>query len=101
MEAVALPKNDGKSVVMFLKKNIFASSGTPIYIISDSYFCNKVFNAFLTKYRVKQHKIATPYNPQTSSQVEVSKREIKTILAKSINANWKYWERKLDDTLWA
>ncbi|XP_049355207.1 uncharacterized protein LOC125819809 [Solanum verrucosum] len=36
----------------------------------------------LSKYGVK-HKVATPYHPQTSGQVEVSNREIKSILAKT------------------
>jgi len=78
VEAVALPENDGKSVAGFLKKNIFSRFGIPKTIISDggSHFCNKVFSALLTKYGVKQHKVATPYHPQTSGQVEVSNREI-------------------------
>ncbi|XP_049391516.1 uncharacterized protein LOC125855908 [Solanum stenotomum] len=89
VKAVALPENDGKSVVGFLKKNIFSRFGIPRAIISDggSHFCNKVFSALLTKYGVKQHKVATPYHPQTSGQVEVSNREIKAILAKTVNAN--------------
>jgi len=103
VEAVALPENDGKSVAGFLKKNIFSRFGTPRAIISDggSHFCNKVFSALLTKYGVKQHKVATPYHPQMSGQVEVSNREIKTILAKTVNANRTDWARKLDDALWA
>ncbi|XP_049369932.1 uncharacterized protein LOC125834821 [Solanum verrucosum] len=103
VEVVALSENDGKSVVGFLKNNIFSRFGTPRAIISDggSHFCNKVFSALLTKYGVKQHKVATPYHPQTSGQVEVSNRETKTILEKTVNANRTDWARKLDDALWA
>ncbi|XP_015160358.1 uncharacterized protein [Solanum tuberosum] len=103
VEAIALPENDGKSVAGFLKKNIFSRFGTPRAIISDggSHFCNKVFSALLTKYGLKQHKVSTPYHPQTSGQVEVSNREIKAILAKTVNANRTDWARKLDDALWA
>ncbi|XP_049394674.1 uncharacterized protein LOC125858960 [Solanum stenotomum] len=54
----------------------------------------------LSKYGVK-HKVATPYHPQTSGQVEVSNREIKKILAKTVNVNRIDWSRKLDDALWA
>nr|XP_009799553.1 PREDICTED: uncharacterized protein LOC104245625 [Nicotiana sylvestris] len=47
-----------------------------------------------------KHKVATPYHPQLSGQVEVSSREIKNLLAKTINANRTDWSRKLDDALW-
>ncbi|XP_049405100.1 uncharacterized protein LOC125868515 [Solanum stenotomum] len=54
----------------------------------------------LSKYGVK-YKVATPYHPQTSGQVEVSNRKIKSILVKIVNANRTDWSRKLDDALWA
>ncbi|XP_070029399.1 uncharacterized protein [Nicotiana sylvestris] len=58
------------------------------------------FETLLTKYGVT-HKVTTPYNPQASGQVEVSNREIKSILSKTVNANWIDWSKKLDDALWA
>lgn len=76
-----IPTNDAKVVVKFLKKNIFTPFGTPCAIISDrgTHFCNNQFEASSTKYEV-QHMVATPYHPQTSSQVEIPNREIKIIL---------------------
>ncbi|RVW92013.1 Retrovirus-related Pol polyprotein from transposon 17.6 [Vitis vinifera] len=70
-------------VLKFLKENIFSRFGVPKAIISDggTHFCNKPFEALLAKYGVK-HKVATPYHPQTSGQVELANREIKNILMK-------------------
>ncbi|RVW79400.1 Retrovirus-related Pol polyprotein from transposon 17.6 [Vitis vinifera] len=47
--------------------------GVPKAIISDggAHFCNKPFETLLAKYGVK-HKVATPYHPQTSGQVELA-----------------------------
>ena len=53
----------------------------------------------MKKYGVT-HKVATPYHPQTSGQVEISNRAIKTILEKTVNASRKDWSSKLDDALW-
>ncbi|XP_070029294.1 uncharacterized protein [Nicotiana sylvestris] len=102
VEVVALPNNEVRSVVAFLKKNNFTRFGTPCAIISDGgpHFCNKYFDTLLSKYSVT-HKITAPYYPQASGQVEVSNREIKSILSKIVNDNRMNWSKKLDDALWA
>nr|XP_009794295.1 PREDICTED: uncharacterized protein LOC104241079 [Nicotiana sylvestris] len=101
-EFAVLPTNNAKVVVGFLKKNIFTRFGTPRAIISDggTHFCNRAFEKLFAKYDVR-HKVATPYHPQTSGQVEVSNREIKSVLTKTLNATRTDWARKLDDALWA
>ena len=88
VEAIALANNELKSVIAFLKKNIFSRYGTPRAIISDggSYFCNKLFKGILDKYGV-HNNIATLYHPQTSGKVVVSHNKIKQILSKTVNAN--------------
>ena len=54
----------------------------------------------MKKYSIT-HRLATPYHPQTSGQVEVSNKQIKQILEKTVNANRKDWSLKLTDALWA
>ncbi|RVW76312.1 Gag-Pol polyprotein [Vitis vinifera] len=102
VEAIPCRTNDHKVVLKFLKENIFSRFGVPKAIISDggTHFCNKPFEALLAKYGVK-HKVATPYHPQTSGQVELANREIKNILMKVVNTNRKDWSVKLLDSLWA
>ena len=53
-----------KTLLKFLKENIFSIFGVPKAIISygGSHFCNKPFENLLLKYGVK-HKVATPYHP--------------------------------------
>ncbi|RVW88188.1 Retrovirus-related Pol polyprotein from transposon 17.6 [Vitis vinifera] len=102
VEVIPCRSNDHKVVLKFLKENIFSRFGVPKAIISDggTLFCNKPFETLLAKYGVK-HKVATPYHPQTSGQVELANQEIKNILMKVVNVNRKDWSIKLLDSLWA
>jgi hypothetical protein len=45
------------------------------------------------------HKVVIPYHPQTSGQVELTNREIKQILEKTVNPNWKDWSLRFNDAL--
>ncbi|GJZ97691.1 reverse transcriptase domain-containing protein [Tanacetum coccineum] len=101
VEAKALPTNDARVVVKFLK-SLFARFGTPRAIISDrgTHFCNDQFAKVMSKYGVT-HRLATAYHPQTSGQVEVSNRGLKRILERTIGENRASWSDKLDDALWA
>ncbi|RVW89972.1 Gag-Pol polyprotein [Vitis vinifera] len=102
VEAIPCKHNDHRVVLKFLKENIFSRFGVPKAIISDggTHFCNRPFETLLAKYGVK-HKVATPYHPQTSGQVELANREIKNILMKVVIMSRKDWSIKLHDSLWA
>ncbi|XP_056845110.1 uncharacterized protein LOC130496748 [Raphanus sativus] len=102
VEAIASPTNDSRVVLKMFKSIIFPRFGVPRVVISDggSHFINKLFESLLKKKGVK-HKVATPYHPQTSGQVEISNREIKSILEKIVGTTRKDWSNKLDDALWA
>nr|GEZ09798.1 reverse transcriptase domain-containing protein [Tanacetum cinerariifolium] len=83
VEAKALPTNDSRVVCKFIK-NLLARFGAPRAIISDkgTHFCNDQFTKVMQKYGVT-HRLATPYHPQTSVQVEVSNRGLKRILERA------------------
>ncbi|XP_024010349.1 uncharacterized protein LOC112085370 [Eutrema salsugineum] len=102
VEAVASSTNDSKVVVKLFKSIIFPRFGVPRVVISDggSHFVNKTLEGLLRKHGVK-HKIASPYHPQTSGQVEVSNIKIKTISERTVSNSKKDWSKKLDDALWA
>jgi len=102
VEAVASPKADSKTVVKFLKKNIFTRFGTPRVLISygGAHFCSMQLAKALDHYGFK-HQVASPYHPQTNGQAEISNREVKRIIEKTVLASQKDWSAKLDEALWA
>nr|GEZ73117.1 reverse transcriptase domain-containing protein [Tanacetum cinerariifolium] len=73
VEAKALPTNDARVVVKFLK-SLFS--------------------------RVT-HRLSTAYHPQTSGQVEVTNCGLKRILERTFGENRALWSDKLEDALWA
>ncbi|GJX11666.1 reverse transcriptase domain-containing protein [Tanacetum coccineum] len=75
-EVKALPTNDARVVINFLKK-LFSRYGIPKALISDR-----------------------AYHPQTSGQVENTNRALKRILEKTVKDNPSVWSRKLDDAVW-
>nr|GEV07114.1 DNA-directed DNA polymerase [Tanacetum cinerariifolium]GEY54611.1 DNA-directed DNA polymerase [Tanacetum cinerariifolium] len=101
VEAKALPTNDARVVVKFLK-SLFTRFGIPRAIISDrgTHFCNDQFTIVMIKYGVT-HRLVTAYHPQTSGQVEVSNYGLKRILERTAEENRTSWSNKLNDALWA
>jgi len=97
---VATKTNDHKVVVKFIQTNIFSRFGMPRAIISDggTHFCNRFIKTLLVKYSVT-HKVVTPYHPSTSGQVELSNKEIKRILEKTVRPDRKDWSLRLNDAL--
>ena len=93
VEAIPTRTNDHREVLRFITRCIFARYG-------GSHFNNSHFRALLKKYGV-HHRITTPYHPQANGQVEVSNREVKSILKNIIRSDGKDWAHKLPDALWA
>ena len=102
VEVIACPKNDANTVVGFLQRNILSRFGTPRTIVSDggSHFANKVFDKLMGRYGIK-HIMSLAYHPQTNGKAEISNREIKKILEKTVSSSIRDWSLKLDDALWA
>ena len=100
VEATACPKNDANTFVGFLQRNILSRFGTPRTIISDggSHFANKVFDKLMERYGIK-YIMSLAYHPQTNGKAEISNREIKKILEKTVSSSRKDWSLKLDDAL--
>jgi hypothetical protein len=65
---------------------IFLRYGVPRIVISDggSHIVDRTFRKALSKVGV-DHRIATPYHPQTSDQAETSNKQIQNILQKAVN----------------
>ncbi|GJS82745.1 putative nucleotidyltransferase, ribonuclease H [Tanacetum coccineum] len=99
-KAEALPTNDARVVVNFLK-NLFSRFRISKALISDRgiHFCNCQMEKILKKYGV-HHRIATTYHPQTSGQIENTNKALKRILEKIVKDNPFVWSRKIDDALW-
>nr|GFB04147.1 reverse transcriptase domain-containing protein [Tanacetum cinerariifolium] len=100
VEAKALPTNDTRVVVKFLK-SLFSWFGTPKAIISDrgTHFCNDQFSRVMAKYGVT-HRLSTAYHSQTSEHVEVTNCGLKRILERTVGENRTSWSDKLEDALW-
>nr|GEY45643.1 hypothetical protein [Tanacetum cinerariifolium] len=64
-----------------------------------THFCNDQLAKVMLKFSVT-HRLATPYHPHTSGQVEVSNRGLKGILNRTVGENRASWSEKLDDAPW-
>ncbi|CAM8892752.1 unnamed protein product [Rhodiola kirilowii] len=102
VEAKATRCDDAKTVIEFLRTNLFCRYGVPKAIISDqgTHFCNRMMAATLKRYHV-HHRTSTAYHPQSNGQAEISNREIKGILEKMVKPSRKDWSQRLDEALWA
>ena len=101
IEAVAVRKADAKILLKFLT-DLIARFGHPKILISDggSHFINHHVRQFTMKNGI-EHRVSTPYHPQTNGLAEVSNREIKAIIQKIIRPDRKDWSQALIPALWA
>ena len=90
MEAIAFPRNDANTVMGFIQRNILSRFGALRTIISNegSHFAIKLFAKLMSRYGVR-HVMGLAYHPQSNGQEEISNREIKNILEKTVSTNRK------------
>jgi transposase InsO family protein len=101
VEALPCRAADAMHLKRMFHEVIFSRYGVPRIVINDggSHFIDRTLRKALTEVRV-DHRIATPYHPQTSGQAETSNKQIKNILQKTMNQMGKSWRSKLSDALW-
>ncbi|XP_071704755.1 uncharacterized protein [Rutidosis leptorrhynchoides] len=98
-EAKALPTNDTRVVIKFLK-SLFARFGSKGVDLESRYaLCKPSYGKSDGKYGV-MYRFSTSYHPQTSGLVKNTNLALKRILEKKVNNNPKVWSTKLDDVLW-
>jgi transposase InsO family protein len=102
VEAMPCRKASTEESIAMIKSMSFAHFGTPRILISDggTHFTTKNFKKCLSKLGI-EHRVSTPYHPQTNEQAETSNRQLKSILNKTIEKGGKDWSKKLDGALWA
>ena len=102
VEAIQTCTNDASVVDKFLRSHVFTRFSIPRALITNggTHFYNKLVDKVLQKYHVWHHT-SLAYHPQENGQVEVSNREIKSILEKTVNSSRKDWSKKNEDALWA
>ncbi|XP_074276925.1 uncharacterized protein LOC141600582 [Silene latifolia] len=102
VEAIPTKTCDAKSVTKLMETIIFPRFGVPRIVISDrgNHFRERTLDALLKKHGV-QHRRSLAYHPQANGQAEISNREIKMILEKTVSRSRKDWSTKLNDALWA
>ena len=88
IEVKATRTNDANVDLDFVRTHIFDRFGIPKAIINDhdTHFCNRSMEALLYKYYVT-HRTSIAYHPQRNDQAEISNREIKSILEKTMQPN--------------
>jgi transposase InsO family protein len=86
VEAIPYRAADAMHSKKMFYEVIFLRYGVPRIVISDggSHFIDQTFWKALSEVRV-DHRIATPYHSQTSGQAEISNKQIKNILQKTMN----------------
>jgi len=100
--AIPIPDKKATTVARALFDNILSLFGLPEELTSDQgkEFVNSVLEE-LKKYLRMEHKLSTPYHPQTNGLVERFNRTLKEGLRKYCSANKQDWDLYLQHFMFA
>nr|GEY44553.1 reverse transcriptase domain-containing protein [Tanacetum cinerariifolium] len=93
------PKEINESFPFETLNLVYTRGNSSILCDRGTHFCNDQFAKVMPKFGVT-HRLATPYHPQTSGQVEVLNRGLKRILERTVGEKRASWSDKIDDALW-
>ena len=86
----------------FLYECIFTQFGVPREIVMDqgAQFISNLIAKLMNKYMI-HHGTSSPYYPQANDQVEITNREIESILTKTVAIHKWDWVTQLPEAIWA
>jgi hypothetical protein len=102
VEVMPCRNADARNSKKMFYEIIFLRFGVPRMVICDggTHFTDRKFQAYLRNHGIR-HNVATQYHPQTSGQVEMSNKQIKNILQKTVDEMGSAWKDRLPEALWA
>ena len=90
MEAESYTTVGSRQMARFIERNIIYRYGLPHHVVTDNGVQFKADTEVLLKeYKIEQHR-SSPYRPQANGAVEAANKNLKRILAKTLE-NYKDW----------
>ena len=101
-ETKAIKAATKEKVAEFLRENVFCKFGYPKELVTDhgSQFTSNMIEELFSHQKIK-NRIFTPYHPQANGKLEVTNRELESILTKVVSNDRKDWVERLVEATWA